>query len=239
MKLLWLMFRLFCVLEFGVVSGNFHYGDYVQMARRSQFNYQRTSWHDLQGRHCPRFEQDSVVSIPIPKPKLFNEVDEYKIQLAFDHERLLSSWLTILAKPDSPGAGFAIFHEHKLTDDVLIPYVKVSLWKREDELLRVQVHSARLPETYMSIHPGLVEEYKNRSHWPKHVLVKYEWESYDDVDAERGLLVLLYGGLLTIAIIMSGIVFTSKKSFERFFKETVSGGPSTSSPSFKADDKGE
>lgn len=49
--------------------GNFHPGDFVQTSRRAQFHGQRTHWHDLLGRHCPKFGQYNVVAIPLPKPK--------------------------------------------------------------------------------------------------------------------------------------------------------------------------
>eukprot|EP00210_Caulerpa_lentillifera_P004612 g4398.t1 len=209
------------------------------MSRRSQFENQRTNWHDLQGRHCPRFEQETFVAIPIPKPKDYHELDEYKIQFAFDHERLVSSWLTIISKPNAPGAAFDLFHGHKLTNEVLVPFVTVTLWKRDDELLRVKVESRRLPEQYMSSHPELVKEYKDHSHWPKHILVKYQWESYDEVDAERGLLVLLYGGLFMIVVMILGVLVNARENLERFLTEIATGVVRPTGPSIKAEDKGE
>lgn len=49
-------------------SGNFHPGDFVQTSRRGQFHGQRTHWHDLLGRHCPKFGEYNVIALPIPKP---------------------------------------------------------------------------------------------------------------------------------------------------------------------------
>ena len=167
MKILFVVIVL-CV---ALVDGNFHVGDYVQTSRRSQFHQQRTSWHDLQGRHCPKFNVDSTVAIPIPKPVKDDQLDAYKIQFTFDHERLYASWLTILAKPNAPGAGFDVSHARKWTNDVLIPFVRVRLWKREDELLKVKIEGSRVPDVYMKAHPDIVEEY-HRDQWPKHVLVQ-------------------------------------------------------------------
>ena len=159
-------------------SANFHAGDFVQISRRGQFRHQRTTWHDLQGRHCPRFGVDTRVAIPVHKPKEYDELDEYKMQFSLDHGRLFSAWVTILAKPGAPGAGIDLFHAHRLTDEALIPYIHVQLWKREDTLLKMRVDGRRLPEAYMREHPEIVAEYKNRDHWPKHVLVTYSLSTH-------------------------------------------------------------
>ena len=234
-------------------SANFHAGDFVQMSRRGQFRQQRTTWHDLQGRHCPRFNVDTRVAIPIHKPKDYDELDEYKMQLSLDHGRLFSAWVTILAKPDAPGAGIDLFHAHRLTDDVLIPYVHVQLWKREDTLLKMRVDSRRLPEAYMKEHPEIVAEYRNRDQWPKHVLVtyhlqihrlpsdafarRYEWRSLDEVDAERGLLVLIYGGVAIIMVMMVGVALTARDKIAEFFSELTTEGLQTTTSATKEEGK--
>ena len=42
-------------------------------------------------------------------------------------------------------------------------------------------------------HPGAVQEFRNATHWPKHLLVHYVWRERKEEDEERGLLVLLSG----------------------------------------------
>jgi len=63
----------------------------------------RTHWHDLLGRHCPRFGMDKVVAVPLPKPvdmwpDASLENFEYKLSLSFDGERYHTPWLYILGK---------------------------------------------------------------------------------------------------------------------------------------------
>lgn len=78
---------LFSICYFHFASANFLEGEFVPTARRAQFHgvriamprmesslyvtiapvpqmmlQVRTTWHDLLGRHCPRFGQDRVVS---------------------------------------------------------------------------------------------------------------------------------------------------------------------------------
>lgn len=89
----------------------FHDGEFVASARRSQFRQvllmlrvyvqqgcaycelpftrylhvqQRTEWHDLLGRHCPRFGRHQVVTVPIQRPAKWVPDDDYKLMLSFD-----------------------------------------------------------------------------------------------------------------------------------------------------------
>ena len=44
----------------------------------------RTQWHDLIGRHCPRFAQDRTVVLPLPRPVGYLGEEEYKLALSFE-----------------------------------------------------------------------------------------------------------------------------------------------------------
>jgi hypothetical protein len=45
----------------------------------------RTQWHDMLGNHCPRFGQDRLVALPLPRPNSqLASTDIYKLQLSFD-----------------------------------------------------------------------------------------------------------------------------------------------------------
>lgn len=97
----------------------FHDGEYVTTARRSQFRQvltavlvcmsrpsshvgkltptrlpmqQRTEWHDLLGRYCPRFGRHQVVTIPIQRPSKWVPEDDYKLMLSFDCAFPTSHW---------------------------------------------------------------------------------------------------------------------------------------------------
>ena len=52
----------------------------------------------------------------------------------------------------------------------------------------------QLPEEDRRRHGGLVGEFANATHWPKHLLVHYRWAVQHEVDAERGLTVLFGAG---------------------------------------------
>lgn len=51
-----------------------------------------------------------------------------------------------------------------------------------------------LPDELLMKHAALYEDYKNTTHWPKHVLVHYRWHDEGDVDFNKGLYVLLATG---------------------------------------------
>ncbi|GMH35844.1 hypothetical protein BSKO_03712 [Bryopsis sp. KO-2023] len=213
-------------------SGNFHPSDFIQTSRRAQFHGKRTHWHDLLGRHCPRFGVNTVIAVPLPKPKGFDDVDDYKVQLSFDHERLLTSWVTVIAKHPRLAVGWEAVNA-KGMDSVFVPFVNLEMVSRGDRLVKVRANSFRLPKDYLGAHERLVEEYANATHWPKHVMIKYTWENLDQVDADRGLMVLLYGGLMALTVAMFGVVVSYKDKFTEFIREVAieqdvgnMGGPS-------------
>lgn len=51
-----------------------------------------------------------------------------------------------------------------------------------------------LPDDWLVHHAALYDEYHNATHWPKHVLVHYEFERESDIDFDLGLYVLLIFG---------------------------------------------
>ena len=81
---------------FAIARGDFHRGDLIASSRRAQFHGQRTQWHDLLARHCPTFGVDRVVAVALPRPLELKEQDDYKLALAFDHDRHLTGWLTLI-----------------------------------------------------------------------------------------------------------------------------------------------
>lgn len=47
-----------------------------------------------------------------------------------------------------------------------------------------------LPDELLLQHAPLYDEFKNTTHWPKHVLVHYHFHNEGDVDFQQGLYVL-------------------------------------------------
>lgn len=47
-----------------------------------------------------------------------------------------------------------------------------------------------LPDELLLQHATLYDEFKNTTHWPKHVLVHYHFHNEGDVDFQQGLYVL-------------------------------------------------
>lgn len=52
-----------------------------------------------------------------------------------------------------------------------------------------------LPDEMLIHHATLYEDYKNTTHWPKHVLVHYHWLDEGDIDFNKGLYVLMTTGV--------------------------------------------
>jgi len=57
----------------------------------------RTNWRDLTEHHCPRFGKHRTVALPILEPKgAAAEVRDYRIQLSFDGDRLVTPWIPVI-----------------------------------------------------------------------------------------------------------------------------------------------
>ena len=52
-----------------------------------------------------------------------------------------------------------------------------------------------VPPSYLVLHSELIAEFRNDTHWPKHVLVHYHWRDSSLVDDVLGLYLLLGLGL--------------------------------------------
>lgn len=61
-------------------------------------------------------------------------------------------------------------------------------------LLGAHVQVKQLPEEDRRHHAGLVAEFANATHWPKHLLVHYRWQVQHEVDEDRGLTLLFAAG---------------------------------------------
>ena len=130
-------------------AGDFHRGDLVPTARRAQFHGSRTHWHDLLGKHCPKFAMDHTVALPIPRPLSFREEDEYKISFSFEGDRHLTSWLTVLSQP------LAELHAHDETNPV-VPMIDVELHHGGGEIHKAKATTVAVSKAYLKEHEELV-----------------------------------------------------------------------------------
>ena len=214
---------------FAHARGDFRRGDLIASSRRAQFHGQRTQWHDLLARHCPSFGVDRVVAIALPKPLELKEEDDYKLALAFDHDRHLTGWLTLIdartrARQEAHLAAVAERRRLALerrrkakrrstrrtkvtaeTDDTIdtddafdgerdfdahppyVPMIHVRFVRGEDGAIRgADAEVAPVAPSYLRTHRQLVREFHNQTAWPKHVLIRYTWETRLAVDEDAG-----------------------------------------------------
>ena len=117
------------------------------------------------------------------------------MQLSFDGDRQLSSWLTVISKL-APAAA---------------PLVDVELAHAAGgALANVRVATRPLPPSFLVLHKELVAEFSNSSHWPKHVLVHYRWRDSSQTDEHGGLYSFLLLGLLLSCALIGRAVLSSK-----------------------------
>lgn len=48
----------------------------------------------------------------------------------------------------------------------------------------------QVSQAYLYAHHQLLDEFRNATHWPKHLLVQYSWQVEQEVDALSGLYVV-------------------------------------------------
>ncbi|XP_024525029.1 uncharacterized protein LOC9654870 [Selaginella moellendorffii] len=197
------LFLLLVIAAIGACDGYF-LGEYVPLARRGQYHNMRTPWHDYLGRHCPRFGINREVVVPIPKPVGYSGADPYKISLQFGHERITTPWLFIVGRQSSK-----------------MPMIDVTLRYTGGDLEGVSAKVVEMPEDYVAEHEGTFKEFWDPSQWPKHVLVRYNWEEKSEIDVATGFYIL-FGSAFLLTLVMSiYILQSSKDKLSRFVRENV------------------
>jgi hypothetical protein len=201
----YLLAALLAATGFVPSLADYHHGDLVPTARRAQFHGQRTHWHDLTARHCPKFGEDHAVAVPIPKPTSWREDDEYKISLSFEGDRHLTGWLLVMSKSIREAHEEAVANagrgkrtsrfdkDNKRGDEELgvVPMLDIEITHGRGEIRAVKADTVAVGRKYLKTHRSLVEEFHNHTVWPKHLLVRYRWTEKTDVDAKFGSAVLL------------------------------------------------
>ncbi|PNW88892.1 hypothetical protein CHLRE_01g049450v5 [Chlamydomonas reinhardtii] len=206
------------------LATTFRDGDYIHTSRKAQFHQSRTNWQDLLGQHCPRFGIDRLVAVPIPKPQLaFGKGDTYKLQFSFDGDRHLTPWLPLLGE-GAPA----------------VPLIIVTLRRSGEELLGATAAVLDAPEEYKQRHPVLVSELHNVTHWPKHVLVHYRFDTRNDVDLDRGLYVLFPIGLIAVLVLCLSALRGVQPKLAQFLADVTAEGTTAASAMWKGSEgKGE
>ena len=201
----YLLVALLAATWFEPSLADYHHGDLVPTARRAQFHGQRTHWHDLTARHCPKFGEDHAVAVPIPKPTSWREDDEYKISLSFEGDRHLTGWLLVMSKSireaheeavANAGRGkrtsrFDKDNKRGDEDPGVVPMLDIEITHGRGEIRAVKADTVAVGRKYLKTHRSLVEEFHNHTVWPKHLLVRYRWTEKTDVDAKFSSTVLL------------------------------------------------
>lgn len=116
------------------------------------------------------------------------------------------------------------------------PYVEVTLVRSGDALRSVGAAVYKLTPEDEADHATLVQEFRNASHWPKHLLVSYTWVARHEVDAQRGLLVLFGAGAAVAALAVLSAARAHRQKLRQFLadvtRESVGGA---AAPLGKAD----
>lgn len=212
----------------------FRTGEFIPTARRVQYHGTRSRWVDLASRHCPRFGSDGLLAIPLPAPIVPPTKKEqkkhgaaspsallhgtYKVQFAFDGERVLTPWLTV-AREDLDGKS----KKKKRNDDAFVvadvPVVDLVLARAGRELLgggATRARVSRAPQDYVAAHGGLADEWRSggahsssspngsseavEQRWPRTLPVRVRWAVRPGADLAAGASALLVASLLAASL---------------------------------------
>ncbi|KAF7825429.1 uncharacterized protein G2W53_016593 [Senna tora] len=102
-----------------------------------------------------------------------------------------------------------------------VPMIDVNLRYSGSDLHGVTAKVVDMPHHYIEIHPEIRKQFWDPQHWPKHVLVRYTWKEYSEIDVTSGFFVLFGSGLAMSFVLAIYILQSSRDKLERFVRETV------------------
>ena len=157
--------------------------------------------------------------MPLPRPVGFAAGDEYKLALAFDGDRFLTPWLPVLGKraAEVPLLQVELVRRAALRVCCHAALTRAPQTHTGGYLSAVHATAQAVPASYLRLHAELIQvrpcsgrpaclaahaplqEFRNSSHWPKHVLVHYSWREVSEVDSVAGLYVLFLAGARSAA----------------------------------------
>ena len=162
-----------------------------------------------------RLTARAQVAVPLPRPVGFVAGDEYKLALAFDGDRFLTPWLPVLGKraPEVPLLQVELVRLAARAHSRRAALTRAGADAHGGLPQRGARHitggACVVPARARGAHPGApraqlparppahaprAQEFRNSSHWPKHVLVHYSWREVSEVDSVAGLYVLFLAG---------------------------------------------
>mmetsp|Transcript_12650 Transcript_12650/g.35297 ORF Transcript_12650/g.35297 Transcript_12650/m.35297 type:complete len:207 (+) Transcript_12650:363-983(+) len=147
------------------------------------------------------------VAVPLAKPHGFEKGDDYKLSLALDHYNFHTSWMRVINGKKA---------------SVSIPMVHVNLVHAGEEVTSFRAKVVPLPQEYSNTHAESINHFKNQTHWPKLLVVKYEWEERDLVRLDAGIAAITLLGVVVGAYLMAKIVSKSKGELEEFVNDISS-----------------
>lgn len=147
-----------------------------------------------------------MVAMPLPKPREFERGNEYKLSLSLEHYNFHTSWMRIV--------------EGKRRS-ISIPMVHVTMVYAGEEVRSFRAKVVPLPKEYSRAHEESVSHFRNETHWPKLLVVKYEWEERDLVRVDAGILAITLIGVLVTAYLALGIIRGSRKDLAEFARESM------------------
>eukprot|EP00891_Asterochloris_glomerata_P007610 jgi/Astpho2/7610/e_gw1.00115.120.1_t len=214
----WLLLTALMCQQVPSGATSFQVGEFVPASRRAQVHGKRTHWQDLLGRNCPHFGEQTVAVVPLGLFGGLSTVDKYKVSFSFDGERLVTPWLTLIGK-HAPA----------------VPMLEVELTYSAAELVAAKAKVVLVPPAYLQQHALLVEEFRNSTHWPKHLLVRYQWVNVSPVEALKGLYVVSGAGILASMVIILSVIFTYQEKLQQFMAEIAGDDTAAGSRLRKAD----
>mmetsp|Transcript_1737 Transcript_1737/g.3516 ORF Transcript_1737/g.3516 Transcript_1737/m.3516 type:complete len:220 (-) Transcript_1737:122-781(-) len=196
------------VMLSNAVTAEYTPGDFVPTARKGQFHGTRTQWHDVLGRHCPRFAIDRTVAMPIPRPVGYLGDEEYKLSLSFEGERHITEWMTVL-----PG-------QRKMSESSWKPtIVNVHMDHTAGHVRSVRAQLTPIPDAYYQSHKEELSQIANASHWPKHVIVRYTWSEVVEVNSLGGMNFLLGTGAAMMGLVLYIVVKANHEKIAKLVQE--------------------
>ena len=198
--------------------GDLHRGDIVPTSARMQVksSKQRTQWMDVVEKHCPSFGRNKMIAFKVEKPSqlmvdalLDDKSNEIKIQFAFDNERHFTVWMPLRFYSSFSSRG-------KTKGEKKIPMITFTFTHYAGHIVNVKSGSSYIEkkgakkQLHYQHFDALAEEWLSssltstqRSAWPKHVLLKYEFIEKESVDVNKGLGVLMSIMLLVFIVSVS------------------------------------